>query len=82
MLVAKPGPVRRRRGIWSAGVGQLLIKSPSHNKQARDYGKFVLVPDKAGNRLSAAQAPRSEFANGWGRSLDDIEMELRHLGHN
>lgn len=43
---------------------------------------YVLVDDSKGNRLPGAQAALSEFANGWGRSLDDIKMELRHLSHH
>jgi hypothetical protein len=55
--------------------GQLLIKSPSHNKQARNYGKFVLVPDKAGNRLRA-QAVWQAWQDG-GLTLEEVAGRLR-----
>jgi hypothetical protein len=56
--------------------GLLLVKAGTHNKDAAHYGRYVLVPDKAGNRRRGAQAVRRAFADGEGKTLDEIAAEL------
>lgn len=61
--------------------GLLLVKSRRRDPRALDYGQYVLVEDTAGNREGlgrqrGGQAAISDFANGHGRSLDDIERVL------
>jgi len=62
--------------------GLLLCKARTRNPNAEEYGRYVLVDDCKGNRLPGAQAPKSEFAGGWGRTLDDIEDELNGLANS
>jgi hypothetical protein len=61
--------------------GYLLRKARTRNRADDSFGLYVLVEDRGGNRLPGAQAAVSEFANGWGRNLDDIELELQHLSN-
>jgi hypothetical protein len=56
--------------------GLLLVKAPTHNKQAQFYGLYVLVVDSAGNRFPGAQAVWRAFHDGEGMTLDEVAEEL------
>lgn len=60
--------------------GFLLRKSRRRDPLAIDYGLYVLVDDTAGNRFPDAQAPISEFAKGWGMTLEEVERVLTEGG--
>jgi hypothetical protein len=55
--------------------GLLLIKARTHNKQARNYGRYVLVEDRAGNRRPGAQAVLRAFRAG-GLTLKQVAVAL------
>jgi hypothetical protein len=55
--------------------GLLLIKARTHNKRARNYGRYVLVEDRAGNRRPGAQAVWKGFQEG-GMTLQEVAQEL------
>lgn len=57
--------------------GLLLRKSRRRNPAAEDYGMYVLVDDTAGNQRAQSQAVISAFANGEGRTLQQISEELQ-----
>jgi hypothetical protein len=59
--------------------GLLLIKARTHNKQARNYCRYVLVEDRAGNRRPGAQAVWKAFRAG-GLTLEEVAMELGEVG--
>ncbi len=58
--------------------GLLLVKSRRRDRGALEFGRFVLVADSAGNRVGryGGQAAVSEFANGGGLTLDEVERNL------
>ncbi len=61
--------------------GYMLVKSRRRDPYATDYGKYVLVEDKKGNRIGrhGGQAAISQLAEGCGDTLDGIDQELRGL---
>lgn len=56
--------------------GYILVKSRRRDPRALDYGRFVLVENRAGNRSLGGQAAISEFADSAGYTLDEIEARL------
>jgi hypothetical protein len=61
--------------------GWLLVKSRRRDPRAHDYGLYVLVADKAGNRMPGSQASVSEFAAGAGMTLAEVEKTLSNDLH-
>ncbi len=61
--------------------GYMLVKSRRRDPRAIDYGKYVLVEDKKGNRIGrhGGQSAISQLDGGWGDTLDGIDQELRGL---
>jgi hypothetical protein len=62
--------------------GEILVKSRRRDRLAQDYGLYVLVDDKAGNRIGqlGGQAAISAFANGEGMTLDEVDATLAGRG--
>jgi hypothetical protein len=58
--------------------GMMLVKSRRRDPRALDYGLYVLVDDSRGNRIGrhGGQAAVSDFANGHGMTLAEIEKAL------
>jgi hypothetical protein len=71
---AVEGRLRRR----AEREGLMLVKSRTRDPLADDYGRYVLVTDSAGNRLGryGGQAAVSDFAKGFGLTLEQIEGQL------
>jgi hypothetical protein len=67
---------RLRRAAERQGL--MLIKSRRRDPRAIDYGLYVLVSDTKGNRIGryGGQAAVSDFARGYGMTLDEIEEQL------
>jgi len=68
------GRLRRR----AEREGLMLVKSRTRDPLADDYGRYVLVTDSAGNRVGryGGQAAVSDFAKGFGLTLEQIEGQL------
>ncbi|QRY53393.1 hypothetical protein [Mycolicibacterium septicum] len=70
---------RLRRRAQRAGL--LLVKSRADRPDTEGRGLYVLVTDTRGNRVGryGGQAAVSEFAKGYGLTLDGVERELSLL---
>jgi hypothetical protein len=60
--------------------GLRLVKSRRRDPRAEDYGTYVFVQDKAGNRNGGGQAAKSAFYRGDGLRLHEVLVAL--FGHD
>ena len=69
--------LERRMYRRAAQQGQMLVKS----RRTGERGLYVLVDDTMGNRVGrrGGQAAVSEFADGYGMTLAEVERELTEM---